>query len=201
MPLLSLEFLSVPFTGRSKNMTLRTKPSAKRGSAVLQSCCLMLLLFCALCNAGCGIYSFSGASVEGKTIRFSVLENKARNVVPTLAPTLTEKLRNRILSQTGLTPVNSPAAEADYEISGTITSYEVTVTGVQNVQQASQNQLTIGITIVFKNRLNPKANFTQGFSRFSPFPPQSLTAVEVRLIDDISTQLADDVFNKAFVNW
>lgn len=160
-----------------------------------------LLLLCLL-FAGCGVYSFSGATVEGKTIRFSVLENKARNIVPTLAPALTEKIRSRILSQTGLTPVNSPAADADYEMSGTITTYEVTVSGVQNTQQASQNRLTIAVQIIFKNKLNPKADFNQSFSRFSDFPAsQSLQAVETRLIDDIGTQLADDIFNKAFVNW
>lgn len=162
---------------------------------------LFALFFC-LIVAGCGVYSFSGASVEGKTIRFTVLENKARNVVPTLAPTLTEKIRSRILSQTGLTPVNSPAAESDYEMSGTITTYETTVSGVQNTQQPSQNRLTIAVQITFKNKLNPKADFNQGFSRFSDFPAtQSLQAVETRLIDDIGTQLADDIFNKAFVNW
>ena len=162
---------------------------------------LSLLLVCFL-FAGCGVYSFSGASVEGKTIRFGILENKARNVVPTLSPTLTEKIRSRILSQTGLTPVTGAASDADYEMSGTITTYEVTVSGVQNTQQASQNRLTIGLQIVFKNKLNPKADFTQTFSRFGDFPAsQSLQAVETRLIDDIGTQLADDIFNKAFVNW
>jgi hypothetical protein len=165
---------------------------------------MRLLSFLLLCGmlAGCGVYSFSGATVEGKTIRFAVLENKARNVVPTLSPTLTEKIRSRILSQTGLTPVTGATAETDYEMSGAITTYEVTVSSVQNTQQASQNRLTIAVQVDFRNKLNPKANFNQSFSRFSDFPAsQSLQAVETRLIDDIGTQLADDIFNKAFVNW
>ncbi len=70
---------------------------------------LLLILLISMSFAGCGVYSFYGASVEGKTIRFAVLENKARNVVPTLSPALTEKIRSRILSQTGLTPVTWPA--------------------------------------------------------------------------------------------
>ncbi len=159
--------------------------------------CLILL---PLLFAGCGVYSFSGASVEGKTIRFGVLENQARNVVPTLSPTLTDKIRNRILSQTGLAPQNT--ADADYDLSGRITAYELTVSGVQNTQEASQNRLTITVEIVFKNNINEKAGFTQTFSRFADFPAsQSLQAVETRLIDNIGTQLADDIFNKAFVNW
>ncbi len=153
--------------------------------------------------SSCGVYSFSGASIEGKTIRLATLTNRARNVQPSLAPIMTDKLRNRIVSQTGLAPSNSE--DVDYDVSGAITAYEVTVTGLQGgsqVQQASQNRLTISIEIVFKNRLNPKADFKQTFSRFADFPAnRSLQEVETGLIDDIGTQLADDVFNKAFVNW
>ena len=160
---------------------------------------LCLLLLPLLCSA-CGVYSFSGASVEGKSIHFGVLENRARNIVPSLAASLTDKIRNRILSQTGLAPQNSGVA--DYDITGNITGYELTVSGVQNTQEASQNRLTISVEIVFKNRINEKAGFTQTFARFADFQAsQSLQAVETRLIDDIGTQLADDMFNKAFVNW
>ncbi len=150
--------------------------------------------------SGCGVYSFTGATIEGKTLNLHVLENRARNVVPTLSGTLTDKIKSRILSQTGLTPVNSETA--DYDIAGNITAYEVTVSGVQNTQTVSQSRLTITVEITFKNKLNPKANFTQSFNRFADFPAtQTLQNVETALINDIGAQLADDIFNKAFVNW
>jgi len=80
--------------------------------------------------------------------------------------------------------------------------YQVTVSGVQNTQQASQNRLTITVQVNFKNRLNDKASFTQSFTRFADFPAnQTLQAAEPGLIEDIGNQLADDIFNKAFVNW
>jgi hypothetical protein len=152
------------------------------------------------CLAGCGVYSFTGASITGKTINIHVLENRARNVVPMLSATLTDKVRSRILSQTGLAPVTSD--NADYDISGRITAYEVTVTGVQNTQQATQNRLTITVEVVFSNRLDEKADFSQPFSRFADFPAsQTIQNVEAALINDIGTQIADDIFNKAFVNW
>jgi hypothetical protein len=150
--------------------------------------------------AGCGVYSFSGATIEGKNLNIHQLENKARNVVPSLSSTLTEKLRGRILSQTGLSPVTKD--DADYDISGEIVSYDITVTGAQSVQVATKNRLTISVKITFKNRLNDKADFSQTFSRFSDFDAsQILQNVEPALIDDIGNQLADDIFNKAFVNW
>lgn len=156
---------------------------------------ILLLLF-----GGCGIYSFTGASIQGKSINMHTLENKARNVVPTLSPALTSKIRSRILSQTGLSPVNTD--DADYDISGTITQYSVSVSGVQNTQTASLNRLTISIQVKFENRLDEKANFTETFTRFADFPAnQTLQSVEAGKIEEIGDLLATDIFNKAFVNW
>jgi hypothetical protein len=150
--------------------------------------------------SGCGVYSFSGATIEGNNINIHMLENKAQNVVPSLTATLTEKLRGRILSQTGLRSVTSD--DADYDMHGSITAYNVTVSAAQNVQSATKNRLTVTVSIIFKNRKNPKADFTQNFTRFSDFDAsQTLQNVENALIDDIGNQLADDIFNKAFVNW
>lgn len=159
-------------------------------------CALLLSLFC----SACGVYSLTGASVEGKTINFHMLDNRARNVMPALSATLTTKIRNRILSQTGLSPVNTD--DADYDISGYISAYDVSVTAVQNTQTASLNRLTISVQIEFKNRKNAKGSFSQSFTRFSDFAAsQALQTVENKLIEEIGTQLADDIFNKAFVNW
>ena len=167
--------------------------SAKRASLLL----LPLLLFML---AGCHIYSFSGATIEGKNIYIHQLDNRSANVVPSLSSTLTEKLRSRILSQTGLAPVTKD--DADYDMVGAITTYAVSVTGAQNVQVATKNRLTISVQITFKNKLNEKANFTQTFTRFSDFDAsQLLQTAEPALIEDIGNQLADDIFNKAFVNW
>lgn len=160
---------------------------------------LMAIIGCTILNS-CGVYSFTGANVEGKNINFHTLDNRARNVVPSLTATLTDKIRNRILSQTGLAPTNSD--EADYDISGAIIAYNVSVTGVQNTQTASLNRLTITVQIDFVNKKNPKASFKQSFSRFSDFAAtQALQNVENQLIEEIGKQLADDIFNKAFVNW
>ena len=158
--------------------------------------CLLLTVFL----TSCGVYSFTGATIEGKTLNIHQLENRAPNVVPSLSSTLTEKIRTKILSQTGLSPNNTD--NADYDITGNITTYAITVTGVQNNQTATKNRLTISVQITFKNKLNPKANFTQTFSRFSDFDAsQVLQNVETALIEDIGNQLSDDIFNKAFVNW
>lgn len=153
--------------------------------------------------AGCGVYSLTGASITGKTINIRTLENRALNVAPSLATTLTDKLRNRILSQTGLAAVNTE--EANYDMKGTITGYIVSNSGIQSVNgvaQTSSNRLTVTVEVDFKNRIDEKASFKQSFSRFYDFPAsQQLQSIETAAIEDIGNQIADDIFNKAFVNW
>lgn len=153
----------------------------------------------ALMFSACGLYSFTGASVEGKTINIHFIENKAPNAVPTLSATFTNKLRNRILSQTSLAQLNND--NTDYDLQGDITEYTVSVAAI-NADVAAKNRLTISVNVQFENKLNPKANFTQTFTRFADFPSsQNIQSVETQLITSISEQLADDIFNKAFVNW
>lgn len=165
---------------------------------ILKNSGLIIILF--FCLSSCGVYSFTGAAIEGKTINIHYIDNTARNVVPIASQTFTQKLQQRILSQTSLSQVNNDAT--DYTIQGSITGYEVSVAAISGNETSTQNRLTITVSIDFKNRINEKANFIQSFSRFADFSAtQSLQSVEQVLINDISEQLADDIFNKAFVNW
>lgn len=161
---------------------------------------IFLLALLPLFLLQCGVYSFTGAAIEGKTINIHFIENQARNIVPSLSASFTEKLRQRILSQTSLSQVN--AESTDYDISGHITNYDVTVASIAGNETSSTNRLTISVLIEYKNKLNPKSNFQQSFSRFADFSAtKNLQSVENQLIADISDQIVDDIFNKAFVNW
>lgn len=168
---------------------------------MLRTIGLFLGIIClSLVVTGCGVYSLTGANIDGKTLNMHILENRAMNVVPALSATLTDKIRNRILSQTGLAAVNTD--NADYDMQGAITGYNVSIAGLQGQTQVSLNRLTITVEVDFKNRKDEKASFKQSFSRFSEFQAsQQLQAVEAKLIEDIANQLAEDIFNKAFVNW
>lgn len=150
--------------------------------------------------SSCGLYSLTGAAIEGKTINIHFIENNAPTVAPSLSATFTEKLRQHITSLSSLTQINND--QADYDISGNITSYNVTVASITGTETSAQNRLTIGVNIVFENRLDEKKNFTKTFSRFADFnASQNFQSVENSLIEEISDQLKDDIFNQAFVNW
>jgi hypothetical protein len=148
----------------------------------------------------CGIYSFTGANIEGKTINVQFIDNNADLVNPVLSAQLTESIRNKVLGQTKLVQVNADVV--DYVIKGNITTYKVSVAGVQNFQTAATNRLTISVSINFENKIDNKKSFTKSFSKFGDFPAsQTLAQAEQVLLEQLCKELADAIFNDAFVNW
>jgi hypothetical protein len=158
------------------------------------------LFFTSLVNTGCGIYKFNEAVVPDsiKTIKINFIENKAPYVNPTLSPRLTDKLRQKIVSQTRLSQTNND--NADWIINGNISSYGFTTSGISQ-QQVASNRLTVGVHITINDQ---KANKTTDYdvSRSFEFAAsQSIQQAESTLGDEIIRSLTDDIFNKIFSNW
>lgn len=161
----------------------------------------IFLVLVAVLTSACKIYTFSGASIspDTKTIYVGYIENNAPLVVPTLSQSITEALKDRIVTQTGLSLVRT---SADIEFEGTIVDYNIKPIAIQGNEFASQNRLTISVKINFINNKDETKNFVQVFTRYADYPGSTnLSQVEQELIRTINTQLIDDIFNKAFVNW
>jgi hypothetical protein len=170
---------------------------------------LPLILIAAVAVAGfssCGIYSFADVSIPDsiKTVRINFFENRAQYVNPQLSPTLTDRVRQRILNQTKLSQTNSD--NAHYDITATITQYSVSTSGISagtnNTRQASMNNLTVGVTVTLRNNLSGGDPQEFPISRSFPFAASlSLQAAESQLLDEMVRNLTDDIFNRLFSNW
>jgi hypothetical protein len=155
----------------------------------------------AMIFSGCGVYSFTGASIppEAETISVSFIENKADLVEPALSQSFTEALRDRFTTQTTLYLVDR---DGDLQIEGEIRSYEVKPVAIQGDETAALNRLSITVFIKFVNTLDDQMNFETSFTRFEDYPSnQDISQVKDALIETINDQLVDDIFNKAVVNW
>ncbi len=149
---------------------------------------------------GCS-YSFTGASISPnvKTISIGYLPNNALLVQPTLSRKLTETIRDKFTSQSSLSLTSS---NGDLNIEGEITGYTTEPVAITGNQQGALQRLNIKVNIRFTNKLDPKQDFETSFSRFQDYDAkQQLSAVEGALIDLICDELAQDIFNKAVVNW
>ena len=153
--------------------------------------------------AGCGIYSFSGTSLQPdiKTILVANLENKAMQINPTLAGNLTQALQDKYHRLTKLEMVYD---EADLEVSGYITSYEVTPTAVTADEVAARNRLTITVRIFYKNNKYPDEGFPNGrsFAAYQDYDSNnSLDSVQDVLCEQIIETLVEDIFNATVAEW
>ncbi len=146
-------------------------------------------------------YTFKDVSIppEVKTAKVNYIDNRARFVNPQLSPKLTDKLKQKIIGQTRLTLVNGD--DAHYEISGSVTDFSVTTSGISG-QQVSSNNLNITVHVIFRNRLDESKNFESDITRNFPFSASvSFSDAQNQLLDDIVKNVTDDIFNKIFSNW
>lgn len=149
----------------------------------------------------CGVYSFTGASIptEAKTISVQYISNKAAIVQPSLSQVITDGLIDAFAGQTNLEITEN---EGDLSFSGYITKYQIKPMAIKANETASQNRLTIAIKIKYNNSFDDKQNFETTFSRYRDYASsENIVDVEDELIKEISKELIEDVFNKAFVNW
>jgi len=158
--------------------------------------------------SACKIYSFKDVSIPAqvKSIHIGYIENRARLINPQLAPQLNDKLRQKINQQASrLSQIQDPGA--DYDVSGTITDYNYTTSGISQ-QQVATNRLNVTVHIIFKNHLDPTgktvapADFEADVTRNFDFSGNtSITDAEQQLLPTIVTNMTDEIFNKLFSNW
>ncbi len=167
----------------------------KKQSSKLTACSLLLVAL-----SSCGVYTFKDISIPSdvKTIKINYIENKARYINPQLSPQITDALTQKISNQTKLTRTQND--DANWQISGTVTNYSVSFSAISG-KQTTQNNLTVGVHIVFRNNLKDKTDEFD-ISRDFPFSAtQTLSQVENQLLPDIVKNVTDEIFNHIFSNW
>ncbi len=148
-----------------------------------------------------GCYSFQGISIppDVNTFYVELFENQAPASPPTLSRDFTELLKDKVRTETRL---NYKDTDPDVEFKGTFTDFRVSSEAPKAQEQIGFNKLTISVQVEFVNNKNEKANWKQQFS-FDDFfePDQNLLDVQDRLIENISKELAERIFNRGFTNW
>ena len=163
---------------------------------------ILLLLSAACLLAACGIYSFTGTSIENdvNTITINYFEYKALKVNPSLSNDLTEALRTRFRRSTRLEQVDQ---DGDLEITGQVTGYDVAPTAITADEVAARNRLTVTVTVSFANRKHSEDDFDeQRFSAYADYDStNSLDAVESSLCEEIIDKIIEDIFNATVAQW
>lgn len=151
-------------------------------------------------QSGCGVYRFNDVSIPDtiQIVRVNFIENKASYINPRLAPELTDKLRQKITSQTRLRQTNGD--NADWDINATITGYSFSTAGISD-QKVNTNRLNVSIHIEVVDKKNTKVNKYDVTRNFDYAGSKTLQQAEQELADEMLRSLTDDMFNRIFSNW
>lgn len=169
----------------------------------LQKQALVFVAITAFFLVQTGCYSFQGISIppDVNTFYVELFENQAPGATPTLPRDLTERLKDKIRTESRLRYTDE---EPDVEFTGSITDFRVSAEAPKAGEQIGFNKLTISVQVSFTNTKSKdeKANWKQQFS-FEDFfgANDNLLDVQEGLIENINKELVDRIFNRAFTNW
>jgi hypothetical protein len=161
----------------------------------------LILVVVIMLAAGCRVnYSFTGGDVgNARTVSVELFEARSPLATPQSAQVFTETLRDLLLAQT---PLKLAREEGDVQYSGAIVGYDVQPVSIQANETAALNRLTLTVKVTYVNTLEPKKNSESTFSRFADYESsQDLVSVEENLVEQISEQLAQDIFDRTLGNW
>ena len=165
-------------------------------------CTIFHILFSVLLlsASGCGVYSFTGASIspEVKTVSIAYFPSYAPLAPPNMPQLFTEGLRDKFVNQTNLSLLQ---ANGDIRFEGRISDYRTQPISIQG-NSAAQNRLSVSVAVTYTDTKNEDNSFEKTFTRFADFDASvNLSDVEQTLIAEINEQLIQDIFNQAVVNW
>lgn len=153
--------------------------------------------------AGCRIsYKFNGSALDYtvyKTVSVSEFPIRAALVYPPLQSVFENELLNYIDRNTRLQVVESGS---DLQIEGEITGYNLTPQAVAESGYASMTRLTISVRVKYIDNKEEGKDIDQTFSAYRDFDSsEMLTDVQDQLIDEISKELVELIFNATLGNW
>lgn len=162
---------------------------------------LLFLFTLGLLFSGC--YTFKGISIDPAVNTFAVrnFEVTADNAPPIFGLDFSERLRDKIRSETRLT---QNTEDPDVEFTGRIEGYNVVPVAPKPGEFVALNRLEVRMRIAYKNNRDEKKGWSaeRSFSHFAEFSNTTdLLTAQDGLLRQIGDQLLEDIFNAAFNDW
>jgi len=156
---------------------------------------------------GCGVYSFTGASIspDVKTISIQNFYNNAPLGPSNMSVVFSEKLRDYFQQNTSLTFVDR---NGDLQIEGYIDNYTINPVGAnssgnnRDVDFAQLSRITITVQATYVNITDDEFDFEKKFSFFKDYDQSlDLSSNEEAFVEEIFDQIVIDIFNASVANW
>ncbi|MDR2948663.1 MAG: LPS assembly lipoprotein LptE [Dysgonomonas sp.] len=163
---------------------------------------VMFVLLSIIMTACTVSYKFNGSNInysETPTLDIRDFQNQAPLVYPPLTQVFNERMKDVFIRGTKLQLTNIAAS---MEIEGEIVRYDLTPLAVQENNLASQTRLTMAVKFRFRNNVRPEEDKEETISAYRDFSSSlMLTDVQDGLIDELTKEIVDQVFNATMSNW
>lgn len=158
-----------------------------------------LILLLSACSIS---YKFTGASIDynlTKTLHLGHFVNQSPLVYPPLENRFNEEMKDMFTRNTRLQLVNQ---NGDLEIEGEIVSYELTPLAVQEDAFAAETKLTMTVRIRYRNNKVQGQDKEETISANRIFASNVIfDSVQDRLVEEITKEIIDQIFNATMANW
>ena len=147
--------------------------------------------------------SFVDGNLPDEWQRFylSTLKNNATNAPLSYSAILSDAVKDGIQNGSRL-KLAADSKDAQIEIEGVITSYSITPIALVEGDNATQNRLTISVKFNFYINAPEEDEMSLVSTRFFDYDASSdLSSQESVFLDEINTQIVQDVTNKLLSNW
>lgn len=116
-----------------------------------------------------------------------------------LTSVLNEKLKDTYIRQTRLSLIDR---NADLELSGEVTGYDIAPMGMSSNSLATETKLTLRINVRYTNNTNHDEDFERSYTAYRTFDSNVLlTDVQDQLIDELVEEICDHIYNDTVANW
>ncbi|MEQ9306794.1 MAG: LptE family protein [Marinoscillum sp.] len=165
------------------------------------------LLFLIVGLWGCGVYSFTGASISPtvRTISIQTFYNNATLGPSNMSVIFTEAIKDYYQQNTSLTVVDD---NGDLQLDGYISDYSVTPVSATSsgnsgeADFAAQSRVTITVSCSYINTQDDEFDFDKKFSFFVDYDSDTdLASQEQAFVEEIFDQIILDIFNASVANW
>lgn len=160
---------------------------------------LSIIIIASACKVS---YRFDGAQIDYnliKTIEIRDFLNQAPLVYPPLTQVFNERMKDVFIQNTKLTLTD---INPDLEIEGEIVRYDLTPQSVKEDAYESETRLTMAVKFRFRNNKDPQQDKEETISAYRDYTAsRMLNEVQDELIEQLTKEIVDQIFNSTLSNW
>lgn len=155
-----------------------------------------------LVGPGCGVYSFSGASLPDhlRSVAVPIAEMRATGGPPGLEQLLTDALVGRFADRTRLS-LEPEEGDADLVVRAAIEQYAIAPAAVTGDNVAALNRVSLSVQVTVLDRVEEQTLLERRFSAAEDFAPAEGLQGEADASASALEQIAQDAFTAATSDW